>query len=56
MRVALVSDSHNENDLLEKALAQAAGEGINFVIGLGDYTNTGTVEELQAAKNVFDDH
>jgi len=55
LRVALVSDSHNENDLLAKALSQAEGEGVNFVIGLGDYTNTGTAEELQAAKKVFDE-
>ena len=54
LRVALVSDSHNENELLAKALEQAKGKGVNFVIGLGDWTNTGTIEELGAAKKVFD--
>ena len=54
LRVGLVADSHNENDLLGKALRQASGMGINFVIGLGDYTNLGTVGELEAAKREFD--
>jgi len=54
LRVALVADSHNENDLLSKALAQAEGMGVNFVIGLGDFSNTGTIEELTNAKKVFD--
>ena len=54
LRVALVSDSHNENELLAKALRQAGGMGINLVIGLGDYTNVGTVEELSAAEAIFD--
>lgn len=54
VRVALVADSHNENYLLEKALLKAKNKDVNFVIGLGDYTNLGTVEELKAAKRVFD--
>lgn len=54
LRVALVADSHNENELLARALKQAQGKGINFVIGLGDYTNLGTIEELNAAKAKFD--
>src|SRR3989344_3743795 len=54
LKFALVADSENENDLLAKALTQAQGMGINFVIGLGDYTNVGTIEELEAAKKVFD--
>ena len=55
LRVALVADSHNENDLLGKALRQAQGKGINFVIGLGDYTNLGTVRELEEARAKFDE-
>lgn len=54
LRVVLVADSHNENELLARALKQAQGKGINFVIGLGDYTNLGTIEELNAAKAKFD--
>lgn len=54
MRVALVADSENENDLLEKALKQAQGMGVNFVIGLGDYSQVGTEKELSDAKAVFE--
>lgn len=53
LKVAIVTDSHNDNDLLASALAQAKAKGVDFVIGLGDYTNIGTVDELKAAKNVF---
>ena len=39
---------------MERALRQASGEGINLVIGLGDWSRVGTLEELTAAKKVFD--
>jgi len=55
LRFALVSDSENENDLLASALNQARGRGINLVIGMGDWSSVGTVDELVAAKKVFDD-
>lgn len=51
---AVVADSHNDNKNLEKALIQARYRGAKFVIGLGDYTEVGSVEELQAAKSIFD--
>src|SRR3989344_1786698 len=54
LRFALVTDSENENDLLEKALSQAKGAGVNFMIGLGDWSSVGTVDQLSAAKKVFD--
>lgn len=54
LKFALVADSENENELLEDALRQAQGMGINFVIGLGDWSNVGTIEELEAAEKVFD--
>jgi len=54
LRFALVSDSGDENDLLSKALDQAKGSGVNFVIGLGDWSSVGTVDQLAAAKQVFD--
>lgn len=50
----LVADSHSENDLLAKALKQAKEAKAQFVIGLGDYTDVGTVGELQNAKKEFD--
>lgn len=53
-RFAVVSDSHNDNTYLQKALLQARSADVKFVIGLGDYTDVGTKDELQAAKNVFE--
>lgn len=52
---ALVADSHNENGYLKKALDQAKSRSIKFIIGLGDYTEVGTVNELAAAKKEFDE-
>ena len=54
LRFALIADSEDEDELLAKALSQAKGAGVNFVIGLGDFTSLGIVEQLTSAKNVFD--
>lgn len=54
LKFALVADSHNDNGNLEKALNKAQEKGAKFIIGLGDYTATGTIDELQKAKEVFD--
>lgn len=54
LRFALVADSENDNDLLAKALDQAKGVGVNFVIGLGDWSTVGTAGELAAARQVFE--
>ena len=54
LRFALVADSEDENELLKKALSQAKSAGVNFVIGLGDFTSLGTLEQLTSARNVFD--
>ena len=53
LRFAMVADSEDDNDLLTKALNQAKGADVNFVIGLGDLTSIGTVEQLNLAKKVF---
>lgn len=53
-KFAIVADSHNNNDDLTKALAQAKSIGVKFVIGLGDFSDVGTIEELERAKQVFD--
>lgn len=47
----IVSDSHNENNLLVKALNQETPE---LIVGLGDYTEVGTLKELTDAKSSFD--
>lgn len=55
-RFLLVADSHSDNADLAKAISQAqvSFPDLKFIIGLGDYTEVGTVDELKAAKTVFD--
>lgn len=53
-KFALVGDSHNDNNNLKTALETAKQEGAKFAIGMGDYSDTGTLAELQKAKDVFD--
>lgn len=53
-RFAIVADSHNDNLNLEKALKIAKEKDAKFVIGLGDYTDVGLLEDLQMAKRVFE--
>lgn len=52
----LIADSHSDSEYLAKAITQAKKlhPDLSFIIGLGDYTNVGTVEELTAAKSEFD--
>ncbi|MBU1000600.1 metallophosphoesterase [Patescibacteria group bacterium] len=55
-RFLLISDSHNGNSNLEKAINQSRAKypDLKFIIGLGDYTEVGTIEELENAKKEFD--
>lgn len=55
-RFLLIADSHNDNDNLDKAIKQAtsAYPDLKFIIGLGDYTEVGTIEELKNTKAVLD--
>lgn len=53
-RFAVVSDSHNDNQNLAKALKMAKAGGAKFVIGTGDYTDVGTMEDLSKAKAEFE--
>ncbi|MDP3758276.1 MAG: metallophosphoesterase, partial [Candidatus Daviesbacteria bacterium] len=55
-RFLLVADSHNDNLNLGRAINQAMQSypDLKFLIGLGDYTEVGTIDELKAAKAVFD--
>lgn len=52
----LVADSHNDNVNLNRALSQAKQEypDLQFIIGMGDYTEVGTIDELKIAKKEFD--
>lgn len=54
LRVGLVADSHSDSQDLQKALAQLKQANVDYVIGLGDYTQAGTTKELAEAKKVFD--
>lgn len=52
----LVADSHTDNADLDKALKEAIQKfpDLKFIIGLGDYSDVGTIDELKNAKKVFD--
>ncbi len=53
-KFAIVADSENDNNDLSKALSQAKDNGAQFILGLGDYTDVGTVNELSTTKKQFD--
>lgn len=52
--VALMSDSHNYNGMLEQALNKVKERGITTVFYLGDFTDWGEVTWLQTAKEILD--
>ena len=53
----IVADTHNDNSNLQKTIFQAksANPDIPFIVGLGDYTDVGTIAELKSAKVKFDE-
>lgn len=55
-RFLLVADSHSDNTNLKQAISQANEKfsDLKFIIGLGDYTEVGTVDELKVAKEILD--
>ena len=55
LKFAIVADSHGDNALLQEALADAKLLNAEFVIGLGDWSDIGTIDELTVAKKVFDE-
>jgi hypothetical protein len=52
-KFTLIADSHNDNESLARAIGMVKEES-KFIIGLGDYTDVGTIDELQKSKKVFD--
>lgn len=54
LKFAVVADTHNDNVNLAKALQQVKSGGAKFVVGLGDYSASGTLLELKEAKKVFE--
>lgn len=53
-KFAIMTDSHNDNEHLATALKQAKSEGAAFIIHTGDFSDVGTIDELQAAKAKMD--
>lgn len=53
LRFAVVADSHTDNENLIKALEEAKKREVKFIIGLGDYSEVGTAEQLQNARQIF---
>src|SRR3989344_1266077 len=53
---AMLADSHSDNLYLKKALDQIKKDypTVKFLIGLGDYTEVGTLDELKLVKKEFD--
>lgn len=58
LKFALLADSHNDNIFLKKALDQIGNNhsDVKFIIGLGDYSDVGTYDELKNAKKELDSH
>lgn len=54
LKFAIMADSHIDNTNLEKALKQSKEQGAEFIVGLGDYSDVGTTDELGKAKQTFD--
>lgn len=53
-RFAVLGDSHKDTTNLSKALNQAKQAGAKFVVGLGDLSDVGTIDELRNSKQQFD--
>jgi len=54
-RTAFLSDSHNNDTNLEKALIKASNIGVHSTFFLGDYTDFGIEENLRRAKSYMDE-
>ncbi len=50
---AVMADSHLDYQNLARALAQAKAEGTQFVVGIGDLSDVGTIDELTKTKAVY---
>lgn len=53
-KFAIISDSHKSTANLKRALDLAKGEGVKFVIGMGDFSDVGTIDELRDSMSQFD--
>lgn len=53
-KFAVMADSHKDLLSLEKALNQARDGGVKFVVVMGDLSDIGTIEELEASKRTLE--
>lgn len=53
-KFAVIGDPHIDTGTLIKALAQAKSSDAQFVIGIGDLSDVGTIEQLSNSKQQFD--
>ena len=53
-KFAIVSDPHKDSANLLKALKMAKQADAKFVIGIGDFSDVGTIDELRNIKQQFD--
>ncbi len=53
-KFAVVADSHRDYQILQKALSQAKAADVKFIIGMGDFSDVGTIDELVNTKRQFD--
>ena len=54
LKIAILADSHADDENLKKALDKAKSMDVSTVFFLGDYTRVGAKSELEAAKKVMD--
>lgn len=52
--LALLADSHNDNDNLKQAIDQLNKKDIKYMLYLGDLTDWGDISSLQEAKSTLD--
>lgn len=53
-RVGVISDSHNQNDLLSSAIESLVEEGVDKIVHLGDLTDWGELDKLAQTKETLD--
>lgn len=54
-KFAIMGDTHNDLKMTTLALQRAKGVGVDYILHDGDWTNTGSLEELQTMKKLFVD-
>lgn len=53
-KFAVIGDPHIDVNNLKKALAQAKAQNVKFIIGIGDNSDVGTIDQLSNIKEQYD--